>query len=224
MAKIQITPKSGMPYPLRIIRARPRLSISALIGILLAILSPSTWDPATRILIGWNVGVWLYLVLVVQLMAKTKPHHIKARAATQDEGRFAILGLTVAASLATIGAIIFEISGAKSPDQHNNLLLAILTILSSWFFIHTIFALHYAHEYYGEFGGKKSGLKFPDDEDPSYWDFVYFSFVIGMTAQVSDVAVSSKAIRQTVTVHSIISFLFNVSLLALTVNIAANVI
>jgi uncharacterized membrane protein len=222
--KIQMKQKSGMPYPLRIIRARPRLSISALIGILIAILSPSAWDPATRILIGWNVGVWLYLALVIQLMSKTKSHQIVARAATQDEGRFAILGLTVAASLATIAAIIFEIGGAKSPDQHNNLLLAILTILSSWFFIHTIFALHYAHEYYGEFGGKKSGLRFPNDEDPNYWDFVYFSFVIGMTAQVSDVAVSSKAIRQTVTAHSIISFLFNVSLLALTVNIAANVI
>ena len=99
-----------------------------------------------------------------------------------------------------------------------------LTILSSWFFIHMIFALHYAHEFYGERGGKKSGLKFPDDEDPDYWDFVYFSFVIGMTAQVSDVAVTSKGIRQTVTAHAIVSFLFNVSLLALTINIAANVI
>lgn len=216
--------KSIMPYPLRVIRARPRLSISALIGVLIALLTPSGWDFAARILIGWNVGVWLYLILVVQLMAKTESHRIDARAATQDEGRFAILGLTVAAALATIGAIFFEIAGAKNPGQHGNLLLAVLTILSSWFFIHTIFALHYAHEYYGEFGGKKSGLKFPDDEDPNYWDFVYFSFVIGMTAQVSDVAVSSKAIRQTVTAHSIISFLFNVSLLALTVNIAANVI
>lgn len=213
-----------MPYPLRIIRARPRLSISALIGTLIFVLCPSGWNPATRILIGWNVGVWLYLVLVIHLMAKTESHHIVARAVTQDEGRFAVLGLTVIASLATIAAIVFEIAGAKSPGQHNNLLLAIWTILSSWFFIHTVFALHYAHEYYGEFGGKKSGLKFPDDEDPDYWDFVYFSFVIGMTAQVSDVAVSSKAIRQTVIAHSIVSFLFNVSLLALTVNIAANVI
>ena len=157
---------------------------------------------------------WLYLFLVIHLMAKTESYRINARAAAQDEGRFAILGLTVVASLATIGAIIFELGSAKSPGQHSNLLLAILTILSSWFFIHTIFALHYAHEYYGEFGGKKSGLKFPDDQDPNYWDFVYFSFVIGMTAQVSDVAVNSKAIRQTVTAHSIISFLFNVSLLA----------
>lgn len=216
--------ESSMPYPLRVIRARPRLSISALIGTLIAVLSPSGWDPAACILIGWNVGVWLYLILVIQLIANTESHRIDARAATQDEGRFAILALTVAASLATIGAIFFEIASAKNPGQHGNLLLAILTILSSWFFIHTIFALHYAHEYYGEFGGKKSGLNFPGDGDPNYWDFVYFSFVIGMTAQVSDVAVSSKTIRQTVTAHSIVSFLFNVSLLALTVNIAANVI
>ena len=216
--------KSGMPYPLRVIRARPRLAISTLIGMLIAIMCPSGWNLATRILIGWNVGVWLYLVLVYYLMASTEPRNIVARAATQDEGRFAILGLTVIAALATVGAIVFEIASTKTADQQSHLLLAILTILSSWFFIHTMFALHYAHEYYGEFGGKKSGLNFPGDEDPTYWDFVYFSFVIGMTAQVSDVAVTSKSIRQTVTAHSIVSFLFNVSLLALTVNIAANVI
>jgi uncharacterized membrane protein len=221
MAKKQ---KSSMLYPLRVIRARPRLAISILIGALISFLCPSAWNSATRILVGWNVGVWLYLVLVFLLMASTESRNINARASTQDEGRFAILGLTVISALATIGAIINELGGAKGHDQHINLLLAVLTILTSWFFIHTIFALHYAHEYYGEFGGRKSGLNFPDDKDPTYWDFVYFSFVIGMTAQVSDVSVSSKAIRHTVLAHSIISFLFNVSLLALTVNIAANVI
>jgi uncharacterized membrane protein len=217
--------KSRLPYLLRIVRARPRLILAALIGIIVAVLIPAAWHPANRILIGWNVGVWLYLVLIYTMMANSSSHHIGERAATLDEGRFAILAFTVAAALATLGAIIFELGSVHGSNrQHFQLLLAILTILSSWFFIHTIFALHYAHEFYGERGGKKSGLKFPDDEAPDYWDFVYFSFVIGMTAQVSDVAVTSKAIRQTVTAHSIVSFLFNVSLLALTINIAANVI
>lgn len=212
-------------YLIRLVRAWPRLFSSVLIGVIIAGLTPSAWHPATRILVGWDVGVWLYLVLVYILIAKSKSHHIAEHASSQDEGRFTILTLTVASALATIGAIIFEIGSAQGSDrQLNHLLLAILTILSSWFLIHTIFAVHYAHEYYGERGGKKGGLKFPDDDDPDYLDFVYFSFVIGMTAQVSDVAVTSKAIRQTVTAHAIVSFLFNVSLLALTINIAANVI
>ena len=219
-------PQSRLPYLIRIVRARPRLFLAVLIGAFIAILTPSAWNPATRILVGWNVGVWLYLVLVYYMMANSKSHHIDERASSQDEGRIAIPTLTVAAALATIGAIIFEIGTSQGSErQLVHLLLAVLTILSSWFFIHTIFALHYAHEFYGERGGgKKSGLKFPGDGDPDYWDFVYFSFVIGMTAQVSDVAVTAKNIRKTVTAHSIVSFLFNVSLLALTINIAANVI
>jgi uncharacterized membrane protein len=218
-------PESRLPYLFRLVRAWPRLFSSVLIGVIVAGLTPSAWHPATRILIGWNVGVWLYLVLVYIVIAKSEPHHIAERAASQDEGRVTILTLTVAAGLATIVAIVFELTVSRGAErQLNHLLLAVVTILSSWFFIHTIFAVHYAHEYYGERGGKKGGLKFPDDDDPDYWDFVYFSFVIGMTAQVSDVAVTAKSIRQTVTAHSIVSFLFNVSLLALTINIAANVI
>jgi uncharacterized membrane protein len=215
----------SLPYILRIVRNRPRLFISALIGVIAAAGIPSAWGPANRILLGWNVGVWLYLVLVCYLMARSKTQHIAEHAATQDEGQVAILVLTTAAALATIGAIIFELGSAQgSTRQFNQLLLAIITILSSWFFIHSIFALHYAHEFYGERGDKKNGLKFPGEGDPDYWDFVYFSFVIGMTAQVSDVAVTSKAVRHIVTAHAIVSFLFNVSLLALTINIAANVI
>jgi uncharacterized membrane protein len=94
----------------------------------------------------------------------------------------------------------------------------------SWVFIHTIFALHYAHDYYGEYGAKQSGLNFPGDEPPDYWDFVYFSFVIGMTSQVSDVAVAGRPIRRTVIAHGVVSFFFNVALLALMVNLAASAI
>jgi uncharacterized membrane protein len=94
----------------------------------------------------------------------------------------------------------------------------------SWFFVHSIFAVHYAHEFYGDTGRKSSGLNFPGDDQPDYWDFMYFSFVIGMTSQVSDVAVTDKRIRQTVGLHGVISFFFNVALLALTFNIAASAI
>ena len=110
--------------------------------------------------------------------------------------------------------------GSRQPIS---LTLPALTILLSWAFIHTMFALHYAHEFYDETAGR--GMSFPgDDPHPDYLDFVYFSFVIGMTSQVSDVAVTSKQIRRTVAAHGVVSFLFNAALLALTVNIAAGAI
>jgi uncharacterized membrane protein len=128
----------------------------------------------------------------------------------------------VAAALASLAAIFAQLgmsaAGAERPRSH--LILAASTILLSWAFIHTMFALHYAHEFYDETAGR--GMSFPgDDPHPDYLDFVYFSFVIGMTSQVSDVGVTSKQIRRTVTAHGIVSFLFNVALVALTINVAA---
>src|SRR5262249_18458482 len=101
--------------------------------------------------------------------------------------------------------------------------LAIATVVLSWTFTHTIFALHYTHDYYGG-GNRKGGLRFPEDRQPDYWDFVYFSFVIGMTFQVSDVAVTQKSTRRMVVAHGALSFFFTAAIIAMTVNIAANVI
>jgi uncharacterized membrane protein len=159
-------------------------------------------------------------------MARSDVHRLKRRAANQDEGNLAILLLTVAAAIASLGAIFVELAtSGGATRQPGQLILAAGTVVLSWAFIHSIFALHYAHEYYGEGrDGQIGGMSFPDDKAPDYWDFTYFSFTIGMCAQVSDVTVSSKTIRRTVLAHSIISFLFNAALLALTVNIAASAI
>ncbi len=185
----------------------------------------SAWEVARQILAGWDAGVALYLVLAYSLMARSSSEHIPDHAADADEGRFAILVLTVLAALSSLGAILAEL-GAGPGVQRTPMQLALagITIVLSWVFIHTIFALNYAHDYYGEHGGKKSGLDFPGEKQPDYWDFVYFAFVIGMTSQVSDVAVTSKLVRRTVNAHGIVSFFFNVALLALTVNIAAGAI
>ena len=210
---------------IRIIRARPRLFVAAVVGVAVIALSPSAWGLATRLLVGWDVGIALYLIAAYQIVIRAETSHIQRRASIEDEGQIAILALTVASALASLGAIIALLGsshgGNRDPMQ---LGLATLTILLSWAFIHTIFAFHYAHEFYGEKGAKKSGLAFPNDDTPDYLDFVYFSFVIGMTSQVSDVAVASKPIRRTVAAHGIVSFLFNAALLALTVNIAASAI
>jgi uncharacterized membrane protein len=207
----------------RIVRTRPRLFIAGLIGIVVGIFLPSHLDVGTRALVAWDIAVALYLVIVSRMMLRSDINRIRRRAAAQDEGRIAILGMVAAVALASLGAILVELVGAKAAHPSGwNLALAALTILLSWAFTHIIFALHYAHEYYDENAHKGGGLNFPGDTAPDYWDFVYFSFVIGMTSQVSDVAVTSPAIRRVVAAHGIMSFIFNATLLALTVNIAAS--
>jgi uncharacterized membrane protein len=207
---------------LRIIRIRPRLFISAAVGIAVAIVLPGTLHAATRELIAWDVGVALYLILAIRIMATSDIDKIRRQAARQDEGRIAVLFLTAVAALASLGAILAELGGANKAAPH--LALAVVTILLSWMFTHTIFALHYAYEYYDENKHRGGGLKFPGDDPPDYWDFLYFSLVIGMTSQVSDVAVTSSKVRRMVAGHGVVSFIFNATLLALTVNIAASLL
>jgi uncharacterized membrane protein len=207
------------------VRARPRLFISVGVGLVViaAAAFVTDWRLVTRLLTGWDTAVALYLGLALHLIARSDVRHIRRHAALQDEGQLAILTCTVAAALASLAAIfaVLSTSAVGGSRPRGYLILATLTILLSWAFIHTIFALHYAHEFYDETAGR--GMAFPGGEpNPDYWDFVYFSFVIGMTSQVSDVAITSKLIRRTVAAHGVVSFLFNAALLALTVNIAAS--
>jgi uncharacterized membrane protein len=213
-----------LPRPIRIIRARPRLSVSVLIGLVVAVAMPEQWRLATRILLGWDVGVVLYLVGIFLIMINGDVATIRRRSAVLDEGQGTILALTSAAALASIGAIVVLLRAHEAGAPRAPLLLAdaVITIVLSWTLIHTIFALHYAHEYYAERNAKAPPLVFPNDDKPNYWDFVYVSFCIGMTSQVSDVGVSTKQIRHTISMHAVISFFFNVALVALTVNIAAS--
>jgi uncharacterized membrane protein len=224
-SRMQATRPRRLPYPVRVIQAHPRLAISIAFGVAVATFFPSRGWLSTRLLFSWDAGVALYLLLVYSLMARSTAGHIRGHAAGADEGRFGVLVLTVFAALASIGAILVELGRDVGAERSaGQLALATTTIVLSWVFIHTIFALHYAHDYYGEHGNKQSGLNFPGDDRPDYWDFVYFSFVIGMTSQVSDVAVAAKTIRRTVAAHGIVSFFFNVALLALMVNVAASAI
>jgi uncharacterized membrane protein len=212
-----------MSKPVRVVYARPRTFISIAIGIAAFFLLPNSLRLVTRLLISWDIFVALYLVLVYTLVLRSGLAHIRRNAVLQDDGRFLILLVTALGAFASIAAIIFGLDAQhrSSPE----LALATVTIALSWAAVHTTFALHYAHEFYR--GAKPGGLDFPkghEEEDPDYWDFVYFSFVIGMTAQVSDVGVTDKTIRRTATAHGIISFVFNTALVALMVNIAASAI
>lgn len=207
------------PRMLRIFVVRPRFFLSIAIGLVALALMPQTLRLVVRLLFAWDIAIALYLILAYTMVMTTGLTHIRHNARLQDDGRFAILILTAVAAFATLGAIVGELG----PEHRTPFALgfALVTIALSWSAIHTTFALHYAHEYYR--GSNEGGLAFPGDRaPPDYWDFVYFSFVIGMTAQVSDVGVTDKLIRRTATAHGITSFVFNTALLALTVNIAAS--
>ena len=212
-----------MPVPVRIVYARPRTFVSIAIGIAAFLLLPGSLRLVTRLLIGWDVFVTCYLVFAYIMVFRSGLAHIRRNAILQDDGRFLILLVTALGAFASIGAIVFELGASHRSGPQ--LALATVTIALSWAAVHTTFALHYAHDYYR--GAKPGGLQFPsgDQHDHAdYWDFVYFSFVIGMTAQVSDVGIADKTIRRTATAHGVISFVFNTALLALMVNIAASAI
>ena len=212
-----------LPKIFRILHARIKLILSLALGIAVALLLPSEWRLTTRCLIGWDVSMIFYLSIVSWIVARSEVSHIRQHAEQEDEGRIAVLFLTVIATLASLAAIVALLGKGDDKSDPSQLTFAIATILLSWAFVHSIFALHYAHEFYTE-TPQASGLKFPGGDKPDYLDFCYFAFVIGMTFQVSDVSISSRRIRRTVLAHGILSFLFNVTLLAIMINIAASAI
>ena len=212
-----------LPKPLRVVYAWPRTFAAIVLGVAAFFLMPGAVRLVTRLLIGWDVFATFYLSLVYYMMLCSDQRRIKRNAVMQDDGRFLILLVTAFGAFASIAAIVFELGGTHHALPQ--IVLATATIALSWAVVHTAFALHYAHDYYRS--AKPGGLQFPSGEQQDradYWDFIYFSFVIGMTAQVSDVGITDRIIRRTATVHGVISFVYNTALVALMVNIAASAI
>jgi uncharacterized membrane protein len=200
-----------------------RLVLSAAFGTAVSLtLYVLPWPTVTRLLVGWDSGVVLYLALIYWDMAHASVARMRQRAAIDDEGAIGLLVLTTTAALASLAAVVVEIGQAPGP-YHVHVVLGMATILLSWTFMHSIFALHYAREFFGKgYDERTGGLVFPGKEDPDYWDFLYYSLVVAMTAQVSDVQITSKTIRRLTTVHGVSSFFFNLTVLALTVNIVSS--
>ncbi len=222
-------------WPVRVIRSRPRLFVCLALGALVGLAMPSDLRHVTRVLIGWNAGMFAYFIAVGAMVWSSDNRSLARRAAAQDDGRFAILFLTIFAAAAAFGAIFYQLLLVK--DEHGlnrsfHLGLAALTVISSWAFIHVMFALHYASECFFVRNTKVSpeakvhgGLRFPgEDEPPDYLDFFYFSFVIGVACATADVNITSRSIRRTALIHSVVAFFFNSAVLALTVNIAAGLV
>jgi len=213
---------------LRQMAARPRLFIATAIAIAVGFLLPSAIEAhlVTRLLIAWNTGACLYVLLAATMMSRSSQQRMRRRAQLQDEGQTVILVLVVVSAIASLAAIGGELAVVK--DMHGiekvaHIALAGLTVVSSWAFIQIMFALHYAHDYYAAAcHGKKAGIQFPDDESPDYGDFFYFSAVIGTSGQTADVSFVSKPMRRIGSVHCLLAYLFNTTVLALLINIGAS--
>lgn len=215
----------------RIICGRPRLFIGLLCGLIIAPFLPHGLTVTTRSILAWDTGVLVYLVLCGFLFFTERLDRMAADAAAQEEGEWTIFVLTVCAATFSFVAIIDEfanISKDMPPVQRNlHVVLVALTLFMSWLMTHTTFALRYAHEFYEanpHSDDISGGLDFPGEKRPDYLDFLYFSLVLGMTFQVSDVQVTSRKFRRVAAAHGLLSFLFNTIILALTVNIAAGLL
>lgn len=220
------------PQTFRFIRARPRLFGALALAVVIGLLLPSDWFVGTRLLVAWNVGVIAFLISILIMMLNVSEAGMRERAALHDEGKHLILFLTALAAAFSVAAILFQlgmVANLTGAIRIMHFSLTALTILTSWGFLHIMFALHYAHEYYDSQTGSVQpavpALEFPGPEPrPDYFDFVYFSFVIGVAASVADVNIVSRSVRRVVLAHGIIAFFFNIAVLGLSINIASGLI
>jgi uncharacterized membrane protein len=214
----------------QVVRGRPRLFIGLLCGLIAAPLLPEAIKGTTQAILAWDIGVLVYLTLSAYLFTTERLDRMAEDAANQQEGEWTIFWLTVAAVAFSFAAILGEFAHTKDlpPEQRNLLVILVAaTLFLSWLMTHTSFAFRYAHEFYevdSAGAGIVGGLEFPGEKQPDYLDFLYFSLVLGMTFQVSDVQITARKFRRLASVHGLLSFLFNTIIVALTVNIAAGLL
>lgn len=209
---------------------RYRITISAVSALIAALVSPPSWRLPLCAIVAWDVGALIFMGLTV-LMMNTSNHQImRRRAELNNESRWRILlGGTLGSGISLL-AIIYVLKDAKQLEPK---LLALhvgfagLTVVCSWFLVHTMFALHYAHDYYVArvlTPNAPASLNFPTEDEPDYGDFMYFSFVLGMTAQVADVEINSRKFRKLCMLHGILAFYFNTAIIAMSINLIAGLV
>ena len=196
--------------------------------VVVALPLPTGWE--FRGLLGWCVGLAVYLGLAWSLCAGFDAKRTRERAQAQDEPSmvlFFMLLLATAACVAAITVLMHQSRDMSGMQRGLHIGLSVFALAASWLFIQTVFTFRYAHRYYfeekqGEPDGP--GLQFPGGLDPDYFDFLYYAHVVGMTSQVSDVQVTSREMRRLTLVHSVLSFGFNMLILALSINVVASLL
>lgn len=203
----------------------PRILISLIVAGCVYVFLPSSTFLLSRLIMSWDAGVMCLLVSIGKMIIRATPEKMRLNAQILDENRLTILILFVAAACASLMAIAYILKHSQGLPEWQltlHIVLAIATIIVSWVLIHTSFAIHYAHLYYKNITPDNlAGLDFPQEPLPDYWDFLYFSFIIGMTCQVSDVTISTRPMRRLALFHGILTFFFNTVIVALSVNIIA---
>ena len=218
-----------LPWTIHLSAPR-RLTIVAAIGIVVYSVGPTVVPVANRLLVTWITASLTYLILYWLTILHADADLTRRRASTYDQAAYMIFLLVTTAACASIVAIGFVMGDVKSMDLWLKALhigLSIAALMLSWMLIQTVFAFHYARRYYAPASvheGPAAGLKFPGVEEPAYFDFAYYSFVLGMTSQVSDVSVTTAQMRRTTLAHGILSFIFNIAVLAMSINVISGVI
>ena len=207
-------------------RYHPRLWTSFGAGVAIGLLAPRAWPALVRLLAGWDCGVLLFLVLIHRWATRLSARQIRARYAEEDPTAAVILSVVTVAALLSLIAIIALLSNGRHGGSGAAALdvgLAALTIAESWLLVATMFTLHYTDAYYSV-PPEAAPLAFPRTPEPVYWDFAYFSLTIAAACQTSDVSTHDAAIRRVVIAQTLVSFVFNVSILGFAINVSAGLV
>lgn len=211
----------------RFIHSRPRLVLALGIGVVAALLLPEDWQALMRALTGWNVAVWFYLCTMMWMMARASHARVRTISEQQDNSAPVVLTVLSIAAVCSLSSIVFVLAGVKELPTHERMLrygFTALTVGGSWLMLAVMFTFHYAHMFYRAPVDQRP-LAFPENEtQPDYWDFLYFSITIAVAAATSDVNITSRPMRKAVTAQSILSFLFNMAIIGLSINIAAGLV
>ena len=211
----------------RSVQNRPHFFIALIFGVVVASLLAwlTSWKWSTILLASWNGSISLYLLHVWKLMRSADHSQMQQQAKKQDESKWVIMLIVLLAITMSLVAILVQLSQLPSGhyEKLGHVALALLTIISAWLFMHTVFALHYAHDFYMALSRNEEngGLDFPGTEHPTYPDFLYFSYIIGTSAQTADVSITNKHMRLLNLFHAVLSFCFNTTILAICINVAA---
>jgi uncharacterized membrane protein len=204
----------------------PRLWFSTVVGAVVFFFLPHEWSVLTRVLVCWNCGVALFLALVIFWMSRLSAVQICSRYVEEDESASFILTVVVVAAMLSLVAIVDPLANIKSvsgAQRVGHFTLAALTLVESWILVPTMFTTHYADLFYSVPANERP-LRFPDTPMPVFWDFAYFSFTIAAACQTSDVSTTGTGIRKIVIAQTLISFLFNASILGFAINVTAGLL
>jgi len=210
--------------------SKGRLIIALAVGFAAYAAGAGALSPHTRLVVGWNAGTLSYLALGWTIIYFSDAKSTRSHALIQDASVPLIYVFVLGAACASVVAIAFVVGTIRDVTAWTKswrLTLTVVSLTSSWVLIQTVFAFHYARRYYQDekhSPAQAGGLAFPGHADPNYMDFAYYAFVVGMTSQVSDVQVLSPRMRRLTLVHGVLAFIFNIAVLALSINIIASAI